>query len=488
MASAEDHWRYLLDELARRDAIAKAMGGEERLRRQESKGRLNARERLTALCDDETFHEYGALGGSANPAGGDPIPADGLVGGVGKIEGRSVVVLAEDFSVMGGSIGHVNSAKRLRLAEFAGQEGLPLLLLLDGAGERATNALVRYPFAPNDLQVLADLREQVPIVALILGSSAGHGALSALFADLIVMTKGASLFAAGPPLVEASLGIKTSPEELGGALMHSRQSGVVHNVVESEEDAFQLARQFLAYFPSCSGGSLSIAKLEDTGRRSLDRILQIIPPEMQRPYDMRSVLDELVDRDSLLELQPDFGESIITALGRVGGESVLFVANQPQFDAGAITAKAADKATHFLRIGGAFELPVIFLTDNPGVMPGPDAERAGTLRSAANMYAAQRALRARKIHVTIRKAFGFGSSLMGMNPFDHQTVTLAFPGISLGGVPAIGGSTAAKVSAGESEKLQDVQSGAWTAADNGSYDRVIDPRELRNELIIALRV
>jgi acetyl-CoA carboxylase carboxyltransferase component len=166
----------------------------------------------------------------------------------------------------------------------------------------------------------------------------------------------------------------------------------------------------------------------------------------------------------------------------------LIVASQPAVGAGAITAEAAEKATHFLRVAGSFGLPVVFVADTPGVMPGPEAERAGTLRAAAGMYLAQRAIRAPKVHVTLRKAFGFGSSLMAMNPFDRQTLTLAFTGISLGGLPAHGGAAASKASDAESERMGQLQSSAWAAADNLGYDRVIDPRDLRNEVIQALRI
>jgi acetyl-CoA carboxylase carboxyltransferase component len=179
---------------------------------------------------------------------------------------------------------------------------------------------------------------------------------------------------------------------------------------------------------------------------------------------------------------------MITAFARIGGQSLLIVANQPAVKAGTITKDAAEKAAHFLRVAGSFGLPVVFLADNPGVMPGPEAERVGTLKSAGRMYLAERAIRSTKVHVTLRKAFGFGSSLMGMNPFDHQTVTLAFAGISLGGLPAPGGAVAAKASDEERERMGERQTGAWSAADNLGYDRVIDPRDLRNELIQALRI
>ena len=485
----DDGWDDLLDDLEGRMDAATGMGGPERLARQAAKGRLNARERVARLCDEGTFKEIGALGGAAHPAGGDPVPADALVGGVARVDGRSVVVVAEDFTVQGGSIGHVNAAKRLRLATLAQQERIPLILLLDGAGERASNMFERYPFAPNDLQIVADLQGQVPVVTLVLGVSAGHGALTGVFADLIIMTEGASLFAAGPPVVLGSLGIQVTPEELGAARTHTAESGVAHNLAADEDEALSMARRFLSHLPQHAGAAQAEAPAgSDTGERRLDGILDTIPANHRRGYDMRAVLEELVDAGSLLEVQPLYGESILTAFARVGGRSALIVANQPAVNAGAITAEAAEKATHFLRVAGSFGLPVVFLTDTPGVMPGPEAERVGTLRAAAGMYLAQRAIRAPKVHVTLRKAFGFGSSLMGMNPCDRQTQTLAFTGISLGGLPAKGGAAASKASDAESERMGKLQSGAWAAADNLGYDRVIDPRDLRNEVIQALRI
>src|SRR3990172_8098275 len=191
MGRRYDDWGELLDDLERRTDAATAMGGPERLARQAAKGRLDARERVARLCDKGTFQEVGALGAGAHPSGAAPVPADALVGGVARVDGRSVVVVAEDFTVQGGSIGLVNAAKRLRLTMLAQQERIPLLLLLDGAGERASNAFERYPFAPNDLQIVADLKGKVPVVTLVLGSSAGHGALTGVFADLIIMTEGA---------------------------------------------------------------------------------------------------------------------------------------------------------------------------------------------------------------------------------------------------------------------------------------------------------
>jgi acetyl-CoA carboxylase carboxyltransferase component len=480
-------WKPLLDSLAQRRAAAHAMGGVERVERRHATGRLDARQRIAALLDPGSFNEIGALVGSVARAALPAAPADALVAGSGRIDGRPVLVAAEDFTVQGGSIGPGTHAKRVRLAELAAQERCPLVMLLDGAGERITNALTRHAFAPNDLQALARLSGQVPTVCAVMGPSAGHGALTAPLSDLVVMVEGAAIFAAGPPLVKASLGETVEKEALGGTAVHVKQSGVVHNAVASEEAAFAFIRRYLGYFPASAWEHPPVLDAAE-GDRVLAEILELVPADSRRPYDMHAVVDLVFDRGSALEVQPDFGASILTVLARLGGEAVAVVANQPNVKAGTIDSDAADKAAHFLDIAGAFHLPVVFLADNPGVMPGSEAERSGVLRHAARMFFAQAKLATPKLHVTLRKAFGFGSSIMAMNPFDRQTITLAFPGASLAAMPAGGGGVAAAADAEIQAQLDSAEtSGPWSVADTLGYDDVIDPRELRNALLAALR-
>jgi len=483
-------WKPLLDELARRGDAARAMGGAEKLARRRAQGRLNARERVAALLDAESFRELGTLAGGVARSGRPAAPADALVAGSGSLDGRPVLVGAEDFTVLGGSIGPGAHAKRVRLAELAAAERLPLVMLLDGAGERITNALDRHAYAPNDLQSLARLSGRVPTVCAVLGPSAGHGALTAPLMDVVVMSEGSAIFSAGPPLVRASIGEEIGAQELGGTAVQVAQSGVVHNAVPDEAGAFDFIRRYLAYFPSNAWEDPpSDANAPDTGARRLDELLSLVPADSRRPYDARRVLELVFDEGSVLELQPAFGASILTALARLGGAAVAVVANQPRVKAGTVDADAADKAARFLEVVGAFRLPVVFLADNPGVMAGSAAEKSGILRSAARMYFAQAKLTSPKLHVTLRKAFGFGSSIMAMNPFDGQTVTLAFPGVTLGAMPAAGGGTAAGADATLQNALDGAETAAtWAVADGLAYDEIIDPRELRNALLAALRI
>lgn len=482
-------WQILLDEFQKRIASGRAMGGESKLEKRAQSGTPNARDMIELLVDAGSFMELGCLVGGVSYHGEATVPADALVGGLATIDGRPVVVGCEDFTCAGGSIGHGTNAKRVRLARLARQERCPYIMILDGAGARVTNALDRHPYAPNDLQELAALSGLVPTVAIVLGSSAGHGILTGLLMDFIIALEDATLFSAGPPLVAAALGEQVSKEQLGAASMHARESGVVHNLAADAEHACRLVRKYLGYLPGSAWAYPPEHTGGDTAERKLDEIFQLIPRHHQLPYDIRPVIQSLADSNSFLEYQPLYGSGMVTGLLRLGGHSCAVVANQPNVIAGAITAQAAEKATHFLELADAYHLPVIFLADNPGIMSGSQAERAGTLRAAARMYMAQARLSSPKLHVTLRKAFGFGSSLMAMNPFDQQTITLAFPGISLGGIPALGGGIAAKLDESTQSQLEEAQaSGAWTTGDTMAFDEIIDPRELRNALLKALKL
>jgi methylmalonyl-CoA decarboxylase subunit alpha len=485
-------WEPLLKDLQQRRETARAMGGSERLEQHRTGGRLDARARVERLLDPGTFVELGTLVGSVHRGVVPPVPADGLIAGHGLVDGRPVLVGAEDFTVMGGSIGLGTTAKRERLADLAGQERVPLVMLLEGAGERTQNAFERRGRSPNDLQALARLSGLVPMIAVVMGPSAGHGALTAPLMDFVVMVEGASLFSAGPPLVKEATGEDVTKDELGGTAVHTTVSGVAQNAVPDDVTSLNLVRGYLAYFPSNAWQyppAVTAADADDTGPRELDTLVDLIPADPRRGYDVWPVVELISDRGSALELEPAFGRAVVTGLARLGGEPVAVVANQPASKAGAIDSAAADKAAHFVEVADAFHLPVVFLADNPGVLAGSAAERSGVLRHAARMFAAQSRVTAPKLHVTLRKAYGFGSSLMAMNPFDRQTITLALPGARLGAMPASSSGPAAGVDDEAQQLLEHAElGGAYSSADTMGYDEVVEPRELRNALLAALRL
>ncbi len=483
MATGEnrDGWDPALEEIERRKSETLAMGGEPRLIRQRERSRLNARERIATLFDAGSFSEIGQLVGTTEDP---PIPGDALVAGSGRINGRPALAGAEDVTVLGGSIGGGASDKRYRLCQLALQERVPLVMMLEGAGHRVSDSSGGR--RPGDLMGLAELSGVAPIVCLVLGASAGHGALTAPLSDFAVMTESASIFAAGPPLVKDATGEDVSKETLGGPRVAVDAAGVVHNVVADDVEAITLARRYLEYFPLNAWDPVPRLSGPDTGPRSLESILDLIPPNPRQPYPIGPVLLALVDHDSLLEIQPSFGRSIVTALARLGGQSVAIVANDPSVMAGTIDSAAADKTAHFLDVIGTFGLPCVFLADNPGVLAGTLAEKQGILRHSARMFAVQHRLAVPKLHVTLRKAFGFGSSVMAMNPFDGQTMTLAFPSITLGALPAR--SEASAVTDPEERERLAVQqaNSSIRAGSRLAYDAVIDPRELRNALLAGL--
>ena len=482
-------WEPVLDDLGGRRDAARAMGGPERLARQRDGGRLDARARVAGLVDEGSFREIGTLVGSEPDATGRSAPSDAFVAGFGAIVGGPVVVGAEDFTVMGGSIGIGSHAKRQRLVELARRERCPLVLLLDGGGERMQNSLERYPRAPGDLGELVAVSGLVPTVAVVMGPSAGHGALAAPLADFVVMVEGASLFSAGPPLVAAATGEQVTVTDLGGTDVHVARSGVAHNRAPDDEAALALVRRYLGFFPPNAWARPAWRDSGDTEARPLGGIVDVVPVEHRHGYDMAEVLGMLVDGGELLEVQPEWGPSMICGLARLGGWPVGIVANQPAVKAGAIDGPAADKAARFLEVVGSFHLPVVFVADNPGVLAGTAAEADGVLRRAARVYAAQARLTSPKLHVTIRKAYGFGSSLMAMNPFDGQTLTLALPGVRLGAMPAEGGGRVSRAEQEEQERLDAAElAGGYRAADRLSYDEMIEPAELRNALLDGLRL
>ena len=474
-------WDPILAELERRREAAQAMGGAERVERlMTQRGKLDARARLAALFDPGSFAEIGAL------VGGPGTPCDALVAGFGTVDGRRVIAAAEDFTVLGGSIGTGSMNKRYRVCELALQERVPLVFMLDGAGHRLTDT-GGGGRAPNDLLALADLSGQVPMVCLVLGASAGHGALTSPLSDFTVMSAAGAMFTGGPPLVKGATGEDVTKEELGGPKVCAEIAGTAHNVTPDDESAIALARDYLAHFPSHCGEAPPTREGGDTGPRRLDEMTDWIPVNDRKPYKMHRVLDALVDEGRYLEVQPRYGRSLITALAFLGGRAVAIVANNPWVRSGAVDSAAAIKATDFLETVGGFHLPVVFLADNPGVMAGTKAEREGILKWAGKMFKAERALRVPKLHVTFRKSFGFGSTTMAHNPFDKQTLCFSFPSVTMSSMPAGAGGRSAKLDAETQAKVEAEQaSGPWSMAERMGYDDVIDPRELRNALLSGL--
>ncbi len=476
-------WREALDDLASRRTVSRAMGGEERLVKHRAAGKLDARARISHLLDQGTFQELGTL------VGGEEAPADAVVMGSGRIEGRPVMVAAEDFTVKAGTISQAANAKRYRVAELAARDRVPLVMMLEGAGFRADGRT--HTRSPTDLIAQSRCSGRVPLITAVLGASAGHGALVAPMSDFTVMTRHASIFTAGPPVVYESLGETITKEDLGGPGV-AVASGLIHNVVDDDAAALDLVRRYLRYFPSSAWSYppdvyTSLEGGADVDPRELPELLDIIPRNGRRVYDMHDVIDVVCDSGSAFEVQPDFGRSIITSLCHLGGRPVAVIANQPMVLAGSIDADAADKAAHFISVADSFHVPLVFFADNPGVMPGKASESRAILRSGARMYAAQTLATVPKIEVTFRKAYGFGSMVMGMISFDGQSAVFALPGATMGAMSAAAMSRSKGSGADEAAQLREIElEASYRSAQSFGFDELIDPREVRNSVMHSL--
>ena len=473
-------WDATLEDLQRRKQQAQAMGGAEKLAQRRAEGRLDARGRIDGLLDAGSFTEIGTLAG--------PVPADALVAGVGAIDGRPVAVGAEDFTTMGGSIGPAATRKRWRIADIARRERIPLVMLLEGAGHRPPMPGDPGGGGPNDLQAQAALSGIVPMVCGVMGPSAGHGAITALLCDFSIMTGDAAIFTAGPPVVEASLGERVGKDELGGPAV-AIGAGTIHNTAVDDADLLAQVRSYLSYFGSSAWERPPVVDTGDTGRRRVDHILDLVPRDRRRAYDMAALVEAVVDGGQTLPIRPGYGRAIICALARMGGEPVGIVANQPVELAGSIDVAAAEKAAHFISVCDCFHMPLLFLADNPGVLAGTASERAGVLRASARMYAAQTRATTVKIHVTLRKAFGFGSCVMAMNPHDSQTLSFAYPGATVGAMGAAGAGRAVGADQRAERDLHRAEEeSAYRSASALSFDEVIDPRDTRDAVLVALEL
>jgi acetyl-CoA carboxylase carboxyltransferase component len=436
----------LSDGLTKLDARRKralGMGGEERIARQHALGKLTVRERVDLLADTGSFQEYGQLCSHVSEAvqsTNEMTPADGVVAGFGKIDGRFVAVVAEDFTVKGGSHGVINAKKKLHVVQMARRERVPMIWMVDGAGARGQELMNDgLPDVTHFLEI-ARLSGTAPQVSLVLGPCAGDSALVGAATEFIVMREGTGMMAAGgPPVVKAATGLEITKEELGGSEIHAKASGIVDRVARTDEEAIALARTFLSYFPTNAWSYPPSAVPAEPDSIDLDTIL---PENHRRAFDVKKVISGIVDSGSFFEIKPDWAKMIVTGLARIDGHPVGIIANQPMVFAGAITAPAARKARRFIDLCSSYHIPLIFLQDVPGVMTGPQAEKEGVLREGLAVVHALAWADVPKVTIIMRKAFGFGACAMG-GWGGEQSLVAAWPTADFASLPVSGGVAAA---------------------------------------------
>ena len=381
-------WQPELDELRRREELARRMGGPERVERQHASGRLTVRERIERLLDPGSFHETGALAGRASyGADGeieDFLPANVVVGH-GRVDGRRVSVQGDDFTVRGGAADAAIWEKAIYAERLAHDMRIPLVRLVDGTGGGGSVKTLEdmgFSYVPPlpGFEVVVRNLAIVPVATAALGPVAGLGAARVVCSHFSVIVRGtAQLFVAGPPVVAAAMGEAPDKEELGGARMQAR-AGAVDNVAADEDDALAQLRRFLSYLPSSVWEAPPVVAASDPPDRREEELLSIVPRERRRTYKMRRILAAVFDRDSVFELGATFGRPVITALARLGGRPVGVLASDTEHYGGGVTADASEKLARFVDTCDQFHLPIVNLVDVPGFVIGTEAERAGTIR------------------------------------------------------------------------------------------------------------
>jgi len=495
--------RPLVEELEERRARARLGGGEERIARQHEAGKLTARERIALLVDEGTFTELGIHAGihfSVRGLEGREAPADGVITGYGKVDGRLAAICAYDFTVMAGSMGMTGETKVSRLRELALTKRIPFVWLLDSAGARIQEAVGSLFAGSGHL-----FREEVvmsgviPQVAALMGPCAAGTAYIPGLADFVPMVRGrGSMALAGPHLVRAAVGEDVTQEELGGSRVHCRRSGVGDLEVADDEECIARIKQYLSYFPSHNGEPPPLRESADPIDRGEESLLDVLPESNRKPYDVYDVIRAIVDDGEWLDLKPQWAKTIVTCLARFGGRPVGIVANQPRQLGGILDNDSADKAARFVNLCNAYGLPLVFLQDVPGFMVGTKVEEAGIIRHGAKMLYAVANATVPKVTVVLRKAYGAGYYVMNGRAYEPDLI-VAWPSAEISVMGAEGAveivmrkqvEEADDPAAKKAEliaayrKIIDV----YIAARNGMIDDVIDPRETRPTICRALEM
>jgi len=494
----------LIEELRQLREKAYKGGGDERIQFQHSKGKLTARERLALLFDEGTFNEIMTFATTrATEFGLDKqrYYGDGVVTGWGKVDGRTVFAYAQDFTVLGGSLGEMHANKIVKIYELALKVGAPVIGINDSGGARIQEgavALAGYG-AVFKMNVMAS--GVIPQITIMAGPAAGGAVYSPALTDFIIMIKGDAyyMFVTGPEVTKVVLGEEVSYQDLGGAVVHATKSGVVHFMVDSEQEAINLTKRLLSYLPSNNMEEPPYMDTGDPADRDVTGAEQIVPSDSAKPFNMREIIYRIVDNGDFLEVHRHWAQNMIVGFARIAGNVVGIIANNPEEFGGAIDVDAADKAARFIRFCDAFNIPLISFVDTPGYVPGTEQEYRGIIRHGAKMLYAFAEATVPKITVIIRKSYGGAHIAMNIKSLGADLV-YAWPTAEI----AVTGPEAA-VRILYRRELQQAQNpdellkqriaeyrklfaNPYWAAERGLIDDVIEPKGTRRVIAAALEM
>ncbi len=492
-----------LQVLAERERVAEAGGGAERVARHHAEGKLTARERVERLLDEGTFEEFDKFKthrctdfGMQN----ERYLGDGVIAGWGKIDGRTVFVFAQDFTVFGGSLSESNAEKICKIMDLAMKVGAPVIGLNDSGGARIQEGVASLAgYADIFLRnVLAS--GVIPQISAIMGPCAGGAVYSPALTDFVIMTKNSSyMFITGPDVIKAVTHEDVTKEELGGAMTHNMRSGVAHFAAHDDEDCLRLIRELLSFLPSNNLDDPPRRVCRDPVDRQEERLNTIVPTEPHLPYDIRDVIHLVVDDGYFLEVQEHFAPNIVIGLARLNGRPVGIVANQPAVLAGVLDIDASVKAARFVRFCDCFNIPLVTFEDVPGFLPGVDQEHRGVIRHGAKLLYAFAEATVPKLTVITRKSYGGAYCVMGSKHI-RTDVNYAWPTAE---IAVMGPEGAVNIlyrrdlqRAADPELLrraliceyEEKFASPYVAAERGFIDEVIEPKQTRPKLIRSLEM
>jgi len=488
----------LTQELREKKDVAESGGGPEKIRRQHDAERLTARERIDRLLDPSSFVEMRMLSALPEESMNGPY-GDGVVVGWGKIDGRKVCLYAQDFTLKAGTTGNIHRSKITGIIDTAIKTGTPVIGLWDSAGGRLDAENRPLPLAQSSIFFrCTQASGVVPQISAILGQGAGNAGYAAALTDFVFMVdKKSYTFATGPIAVKEVLGEEISMEDLGGARVHCQVSGLADMGLRSEEECFKKIRFLLSYLPSNNQEAPPRIVSGDDWDRFDDKIGDLVPTDPRKPYDMKRIIERILDHERFLEIKPGFAQNIIVGFGRLNGYSVGIVANQTLCMAGSITVDSADKEARFIRFCDAFNIPLIFLVDTTGFLPGSRQEHAGILRHGAKVLYAISESVVPKISVLIRKAYGGAKPAMGIDKDIGMDAIYAWPTAesAIMGAEAVANviyrkeiSRSYDPEKYREQKVRELKEAAkpYAMAYGGLVDDIIEPRETRRRVIITL--
>lgn len=487
---------------AKREQVVK-MGGDARVEKQHAKNKLSARERINLLFDEDTFHEIDAFAKHRSTNFGMEhveIESDGVIIGYGLVNGRTVFAFSQDFTSRGGSLGQIHANKICKVMDLAMKAGAPIVGLNDSGGarvEEGVDALKGYGdiFFKN-----SRASGVIPQISAIMGPCAGGAVYSPAITDFVFMVKKTShMFITSPYVIKTVTGEETTFEELGGAMVHNSKSGNSHFACENDEDCIEQIRDLIDYLPNNNMETAPALEMGDDPRRSCDMLDTFIPDDSKVPYDMKTIIEEVLDGGDFYEVHEHFAENAIVGFGRLNNRSVGIIANQPMFLAGCLDIDASDKISRFIRTCDAFNIPIITFVDVPGYLPGVTQELNGIIRHGAKLLYAYSEATVPKFTVVCRKDYGgayvaMSSSHLGADMvFAWPTAEIAVMGAK-GAVEVISTyrkdiSQAEDKAAKTQEKIDEYEkafSVPYLAAERGYIDEVILPSETRERLVMAL--